>query len=316
VTERKIKLEHPFHGYNHGGQEKSGLLPQDDSGLFRRRSLERLGAPDKVDTLVSLVSPHLWLGLLGLLILILMLLAWTVFGRVSVTVQGEGILLTREGSLQIVSSLPAVVMEILVTPGQAVKPDQVLALLAPSNSLHETPDAGKQAGRQELLLRSPRAGRVLEVLAGPGSVVNPGSPILTVLLGGDTLEAVVYVASDRGKLIQEKMRALISPVTVRKEEFGYLLGEVVAVSEFPASPEAMMQVLRNSRLVEQLSGQGAPMSLRVSMFPDRRTASGYQWSSKGPHVRIQPGTLCSARFVVRELRPIELLVPYLNPFLR
>jgi HlyD family secretion protein len=77
-----------------------------------------------------------------------------------------------------------------------------------------------------------------------------------------------------------------------------------------------MQMLRNSRLVEQLSGQGAPMSLRVSMFPDRRTASGYQWSSKGPHVRIQPGTLCSARFVVRELRPIELLVPYLNPFLR
>jgi HlyD family secretion protein len=163
---------------------------------------------------------------------------------------------------------------------------------------------------------SPYTGRVLEVVAEQGSIVDRGQPILTVDLTGravQPLEAVIYIPSIQGKKVKPGMQIQLAPSTVRREEYGYLLGRVTAVSDFPASPAGMRRVLKNDQLVASLSGTDAPYEVRAELIPDRANPSRYRWSSStGPPVRIQSGTLSAGAIVVDRRRPIFMLIPQLR----
>lgn len=163
---------------------------------------------------------------------------------------------------------------------------------------------------------SPYTGRVLEVTVEQGSMVDRGRPILTVDLTGKAvkgLEAVIYIPSVHGKKIRPGMEVQIAPSTVKKEEFGYLLGRVTYVSDYPVTPQGMQQVLKNEQLVTALSGDDAPYAIRVDLLPDPDNVSTYRWtSSDGPPIRIQSGTLASAGVVVERRRPILMVIPQLR----
>lgn len=163
---------------------------------------------------------------------------------------------------------------------------------------------------------SPYTGRVLEVMVEQGSMVTRGQPVVTVDLAGKAvsdLEAVVYVPSVHGKKVRPGMEIQIAPSTVRKEEYGYLLGRVTYVSDFPATPAGMRRVLKNDQLVTTLSGQDAPYEVHAELLPDPASASSYRWSSSGgPPIRIQSGTLALASIVVERRRPINMVIPRLR----
>lgn len=161
-------------------------------------------------------------------------------------------------------------------------------------------------------------GRVLELMAEQGSVVTRGQPVLTIDLTGKSvkdLEVVVYIPSLHGKQVRPGMEIQISPSTVRREEYGYLLGKVTYVSDFPATPAGMRRVLKNDQLVTALSGEDAPYEIHADLIPDpdARNASRYRWSSSsGPPIRIQSGTLANASVVVERRRPIFMVLPPLR----
>ncbi|HEX5727760.1 MAG TPA: NHLP bacteriocin system secretion protein [Longimicrobiaceae bacterium] len=163
---------------------------------------------------------------------------------------------------------------------------------------------------------TPYSGRVLEVMAEQGGIVDRGRPLLTVSLAGKavkSLEAVVYVPSIHGKKIRPGMDIHIAPSTVKKEEFGYLIGRVTYVSDFPATPQGMLRVLKNTTLVTTLSGQDAPYEVHADLIPDAGSPSRYRWSSsQGPPVEIQSGTLGTANIVVNRRRPILMVIPQLG----
>lgn len=161
-------------------------------------------------------------------------------------------------------------------------------------------------------------GRVLELMVEQGSVVQRGQPVLTIDLTGKSvkdLEVVVYIPSLHGKQVRPGMEIQISPSTVRREEYGYLLGKVTYVSDFPATPAGMKRVLKNDQLVTTLSGQDAPYEIHADLLPDPDpdNTSRYRWSSsQGPPIRIQSGTLASANVVVERRRPIFMVLPPLR----
>jgi HlyD family secretion protein len=163
---------------------------------------------------------------------------------------------------------------------------------------------------------SPYTGRVLEVMAEQGGMVERGRPILTVDLTGKAvkgLEAILYIPSVHGKKIRPGMEVQIAPSTVKKEEFGYLLGTVTYVSDFPVTPQGMTRVLKNEQLVSRLSGDDAPYEIYVDLLPDPDNLSTYRWtSSEGPPLRIQSGTLATAGIVVERRRPILMVIPQLR----
>jgi HlyD family secretion protein len=160
---------------------------------------------------------------------------------------------------------------------------------------------------------SPAEGRVVEVKVSAGSVLTAGTPVIEIETEGRTLEATIYMPPDRGKNIRPGMAVHVEPTMIVREEFGAIIGEVVAISDFPVTPQGMAADLHNESLVRRFSQDSAPYAAKVRLEPDPTTVSGYRWSSgKGPPVRLSSGTLARAEVTTREQPPFELVVPMLK----
>ena len=176
-----------------------------------------------------------------------------------------------------------------------------------------TAEAELQALQLELeqssIVLSPYSGYVREIRSDVGQIVVAGQALASVEMVDAPLQAVVFVPTE-GKRIQPQMDAQVSPVTVKREEYGYMLGTVSSVSAQPATRQGMLRTLGNEILVEQLAGSGAPFLVEVDLARDAETASGFRWSSgNGPPSRVESGTLVGVQVVVERQRPITLVIP-------
>jgi HlyD family secretion protein len=157
---------------------------------------------------------------------------------------------------------------------------------------------------------SPIEGRVLEVKVSAGSVLTVGTPVIAIESDGTTLDALIYVPTEQGKSVKPGMEVRVEPSTVKREEFGSMVGTVVNISEFPITPQGMAAVLHNDNLVNRFSKDGARYAATVRLEQDPATPSGYRWAvGNGPTIHLTSGTLTRAEITTRKQRPIDLVIP-------
>jgi len=162
---------------------------------------------------------------------------------------------------------------------------------------------------------SPVDGRVLEIKVSAGAVLAVGAPVVAIESEGNRLEALIYIPAERGKNVKLGMPVRIEPSTVKREEFGTMVGTVVSISDFPMTPQGMAAVLHNDNLVTRFSKEGAAYAATVSLEQDPETVSGYRWAvGQGPPIRLSSGTLTRAEITTRRQRPLDLVVPLLKKF--
>ncbi|OKH32664.1 NHLP bacteriocin system secretion protein [[Phormidium ambiguum] IAM M-71] len=159
-------------------------------------------------------------------------------------------------------------------------------------------------------------GRILEVSAVPGQVLNPG-----VRLG--SLEAedpnakmigVVYLADKDGKQIKPGMTVQVTPSIVKRERYGGIVGKVTQVSPFPVTSQDIAVIVGNEQLAntlaEAVSKNSALVQVFVELEKDSNTISGYKWSSSnGLPLKISSGTTTQVRIQTGELAPISYVIP-------
>jgi len=157
------------------------------------------------------------------------------------------------------------------------------------------------------------SGKVVEIKMAKGSVVAPGTSIVSVEHGEKQLEGVIYISETDGKKIRPGMKLSINPSTVRRDEYGSMIGTVESVSEYPASAGGIMATLGNEQLVQRLMKNGAPYAVYVTLDRDRASKNGFKWSSgKGPSVEIVSGTLCTSEVTIEKRRPLGMVLPFLK----
>lgn len=157
---------------------------------------------------------------------------------------------------------------------------------------------------------SPYEGRVLQRMVDRGELVTPQTRLVSLETLTEPLDAVLFIPARDGKKVQPGMEVQISPSTVRREEYGVMIGKVKSVSTFPTTPDAMQRILRNAALAQELAGGGAPLEVTAELLSDPNTQSGYKWSSPmGPPIGVYSGTLASASIVVDRKRPIGYVIP-------
>jgi HlyD family secretion protein len=164
------------------------------------------------------------------------------------------------------------------------------------------------------VIESPFTGRVVELKAGPGSLIAQGASLLSIEQDNvaQPLEALIYVPAGDGKRVANGMTAQVTPATVKREEHGYMLGKVRYVSEYPSSANSIQMLLQNEAVVKELAGQTPPVEIRAALQP-ADNESGFVWSSAGgAPVKIHAGTMCQADIVVVTQRPVSLVIPILK----
>ena len=174
-------------------------------------------------------------------------------------------------------------------------------------------DGLKNSGQFASALRSPVDGRVVEIKKRPGDSVTPGEVVAVVEPESAELEPVVYVNSTTGKDIRAGMDAQVSPSTVKREEYGFMVAKITSVGEYPATPEAVRAAVANNALADEFIGSSAKIEIRARLAPDAATPSGYRWSSStGPAFRVQSGTRVRVSVVIDRRAPITLVLPTLR----
>ena len=181
--------------------------------------------------------------------------------------------------------------------------------------------ASRQARELEALtatkrVLAPVSGQVIEIKVTGGAIVNPGAAVASIRTGSKVLEVLLYVPPAEGKQVEAGMQALVSPSTVRREEFGAIRGTVESISSFPASLEGMVAVLQNRSLAQSFFRDGPPYAGRIVLVSDPTTASGFAWTSpKAADQTLSAGTLASVEIKTRSQPPITMAIPLLKELL-
>ena len=163
-------------------------------------------------------------------------------------------------------------------------------------------------------VRAPVGGKVVEIIVNEGEMADVRSPLVRLMPGNtDELVAVLYVAPRSSRPVQVGMPVQIVPATVRVLRDGFIEGVVSNVSPVPATPESMQRLMKNRRLVEQLSETGAPMEVTVRLTADPTSPSGYRWSGgAGPALRLANGTAIEGRIITDRIPLLALVLPQVD----
>ena len=178
----------------------------------------------------------------------------------------------------------------------------------------------KQRFEQSSHITSAYSGRVVELRAMVGDVVEPGQPIASLerTTGVGVLEALLYLDSREGKRVRPGMRVEISPTMARRERYGVIYGQVRSVEDFPSTRRGMVQALHNEQLVDKFltDSQGVAIAVRATLDPDPSAPGGYLWTSRrGAMLKLSSGTRCTAAVITGWQRPLALVFPTLERIL-
>jgi HlyD family secretion protein len=97
--------------------------------LFRKKSLERLSSPERLDQLMQVVNPRSWIPLATLGSLVFIALLWSIFGRIPITVEGRGILIFPGNVVPLQSKSAGQIIELKIKVGDVVKAGQVIGAI-------------------------------------------------------------------------------------------------------------------------------------------------------------------------------------------
>ncbi|PSB18561.1 NHLP bacteriocin system secretion protein [Phormidesmis priestleyi ULC007] len=99
------------------------------NNLFRKEALDRLSSPERLDQLMQIVQPKKWIPLAAMGSLIAVGLTWSVFGRIPITVTGQGVVVYPSKVTAFQSPSSGKILTLNIRPGDQVKKGQVIATI-------------------------------------------------------------------------------------------------------------------------------------------------------------------------------------------
>ena len=261
---------------------------------FRRKAVERISSPEELDRLVRVTRPRTWVALSGLLLVIAAVLLWSTLTTITTTVSGVGFVLPRGGLIEASTLQPGTVRQIEVDSGQEVRTGETIAVLQ-----------GVDGSR--VTVTAPVDGHVAAVLHAIGDFVPQGG-VLTTIEPAKPAVVESFVPEGEAKNARVGDTVWVAPSTASPSEYGYALGQVVQIGNYPIPDAAVLSILESPASARQVAQLGPVIHVVVRL---RRapTASGLSWTaSAGPAAPVTLGTPAQVKIVTGERAPVDYVV--------
>jgi multidrug resistance efflux pump len=238
---------------------------------FRERALS--GAPnplERIDHLFHHTSRRIWLGVVGLAILLAAGVLWTAVAKQTITADAPAVIVPPSGVYTVGSPVGGAVSSLLVREGGAVRSGQPLALIRPGGSA------------SAVGVRSPVSGRVLAVETRVGDASAPGTPMFVIVpLHMRAMAIALFPESSVAQLaVGQQVAVTVSGVS--PERYGKAIGRVVAIEEVPVSEQRLKQLTGDFSLATFSRQAGGVREVRIRLTP-AHTPSGLAWEGgRGP----------------------------------
>ena len=311
--------------------------------IFSKEALDKMRTPERLDKMLPITTPIGWMALAGILVLMVSVVIWSIYGSFTVKAEGMGIIMDEGGVVNISHITGGKVEKLYVRTGNTVQKGDIIAHIDQAQQSAETRmaqyGAGLATSDRDAMSRvyqydakryqqtvaedvySDYDGIVDEVMVGEGTVLGGGTPICSVRLARDKQELLgyLYIPVDKGKRVEPGMSIQLAPNGVDVSQSGSLLGVVRSVSQYPMNLQGISQHTGNQNLAQWIlqSQKGAVMEVTFDLVKDSESESGYLWTSKvGEHKKITPGSFCTGSVIIERRPPIQKVFYKLSQWLR
>ncbi|MBC8538819.1 HlyD family efflux transporter periplasmic adaptor subunit [Christensenellaceae bacterium NSJ-63] len=295
--------------------------------LFRKRSLESVSSPERLDEYIKVTHPGIWSVLIAFLAVVVAAVVWFAVGTIPDTLDIRGVVFPGDGTVAAEARESGRIQDMRVEVGDFVEPHDILAvveqteLAAELESLKnaaEPDEAAIAAKQQELMdasvIRSEVYGVVLDA-KHLGDMVNAGDAVASLARmeeGTNTYEILCYVPQDTAKRLEKGMEVQACPSYANREEVGYMNGYITEVGEYPVTEGDILAAVGDLRYVQEVMEEGNNVEVRVSIAVDASKGdakNAARWSNaKGNDLDITTGTACDLLVVIKEQKAYELLL--------
>lgn len=113
----------------------------------------------------------------------------------------------------------------------------------------------------------------------------------------------------QAQMLSEGMEAQVSPGHAPRDDYGYIIGHISEVSKYPVSEDEILSLIGNIELTRLILPDEPGKLITIELENDVSAQNGLKWShTNGGGVNIDEGTLASALIVLKEQRPIDLVL--------
>ena len=120
------------------------LEERDLKGVYNKEALNRIAAEDRLDRMIVLVSPAVWLSIIGAFVIILGLFIWGFAGKLPTSVDTEGVYINTDGSSFAYAKDDGFVVEVLTKSGDVIKAGDLLATLSTEDNYFDLEQLDKR----------------------------------------------------------------------------------------------------------------------------------------------------------------------------
>ncbi|MBQ5759198.1 MAG: efflux RND transporter periplasmic adaptor subunit [Schwartzia sp.] len=316
----------------------------DNQSLFQQKALEKLRQPADTTQLLAIVPSVGWVALSAVLVIIFSALIWSIFGIMAEKVEGFGIIVNTNGATTITPLRGGRIQNLNLKIGDTVSEGQSVATISQPDlerefysDYNQSMNTQSEQERQSLAAKmavlrdqlhdemqvpSPHDGVVINVRHREGDLVQAGEPLYDIRITNEaagSLQAVIFIPALKGNRLKLGDTVQVSPGSIDQEEFGALVGRVVAISDYPVTSDRVRYWTGNSEFASWVvqSNGGAVMEAIVELIPDPATKSGYLWTSvRGATDTIVSGMTCTATAITRRKAPLVKAFDRLGQWLR
>ncbi|MFZ2315266.1 MAG: hypothetical protein WAW86_06385 [Gammaproteobacteria bacterium] len=261
------------------------LPPKDVNGLFRENAIKHLNAVEDLQKTLKVVNPSDWWGIVVVVLILLAILLWGLFGRVYLSVEGSGILLTGtdiKKSEHIINQL------VNGRLGMAARLEELYKKKKLMYEKHYlTLDELLKAEKDYLIAQ--------EDVDGPDKLLLAKTQSSMQMSHINTdLQALIFVDHVQGKKITQGMQAYLLPKNQSQYNRNYIKGRVLTVSNYPISKQLAYAYLGNMNLIDDFFISGAPFLVKIALEQD---------SVSDP----EAGCIINAKIIFNKVSPIQFI---------
>ncbi|MBQ9360914.1 MAG: HlyD family efflux transporter periplasmic adaptor subunit [Lachnospiraceae bacterium] len=107
------------------------------SGVYNKEALNRIASEDRLDRAIVLVSPGVWISILGAFIIIGILVIWGFKGSLPYSVDTEGIYMENDGATAVYSQTDGFVVDIKVSEGEVIEVGDLICTLGTEDDIFQ-----------------------------------------------------------------------------------------------------------------------------------------------------------------------------------
>ena len=271
------------------------------SELFNKEALQALDDKSELKEMPRVASPALWLILTSLLMICALALFWCIFGKLNYTVNATAVVFPFAEARPISVPFDGTVHHVIATNGQKVAAG--------------APIASVRSQLATTTLTSPENGVVLTSKPAESKFVarEPVVWILPQELQLHDREVLAYVPFANLRKVKIGAKVQVTPADLEREKWGYAVGTVTNIEQYPTDRQAVAQRLKLAELAAIIPANQPVYEIRIVLD---RGADGLIWSrKKSQNMAVTTGMPCNVQIIWSQKYVWEVLTGRLDNML-